>query len=360
MDRNQPRFQKRTGSPRLEEEHVYPFHWWLGAGVYIWRTDDADAVCSPTDRRFGGDAMSSIVPRFVKTGVDRVLARLGLRLRLMPVERIGAVDVRGVADHPSSLLYYGRKTAPSVLVEAPIRRGYSLEVFSLRADGSNPFVCAIRNAIRSRNGREAIRRTLAHYYRAVRPKSAAQWLGITADDAPEMASEPVWARLLPWEDDTVSDRKRNIRQKVRSENRRRGEVLSIHDGWKLCGPVSEAFLRIQSGRLYELYRSIARRGLVRHDEVDGDIRAVALIDGDRWRWLQCGGGFHRAAVAAALGYRSMPVRIWRVVYRRQVELWPQVARGEFTREGALAVFDRIFSGKSPAVVKNWRQRSRAG
>ncbi len=293
------------------------------------------------------------------TRVRRALADRGWRIRLMPTDKVDAVDVRQTANHPASILYHGERTAESVLVDLPIDRGYSIEAFPLAPGGPHPFVCAIQRAEESSNPREAIRRVLAEYYRTVQPTNAAEWLGLSPDEVPELANAPCCARLMPWDAETIDERYHGVQSLARSENRRYGKPLGIDHGWKLCGPVTEPFLELQTDRLHSLYRSFKEQGLVRHDELDGDIRTAVLIDehGD-WRWLQCGGGFHRSAVASALGYRTIPVRIWRLIFREHVDLWPQVASGEFSRRGALKLFDRIFSGRPASVAQPWAAQYR--
>ena len=288
----------------------------------------------------------------LKSSIRRILAAAGWRIHTVSIERSAPRDLRETVDHPGALLYYGASTAASVLTQLPVQRGYTLEAFELDS-GAHPFVRAIRHAEQSKHPETAIREVLDAYYRTVRPDSAAQWLGLDDESIPPLADQPPWARILPWDNDDLRHRIRGVRQKARQENQRFGAALSIQKGWKACGPVTDAFLDIQTTRLHSVYRSIKTHGLRRHDDIDGDIRALVLVDGEDWTWLQCGGGFHRCAVGTALGFRTLPVRIWRVVFRRQVDIWPQVAQGLYSRRVALAVFDRIISGRSPPVATNW-------
>lgn len=61
------------------------------------------------------------------------------------------------------------------------------------------------------------------------------------------------------------------------------------------------------------------------------------------------GGQHRAASLSALGHETIPVRLTSpssasIIRRDDVDFWPYVRTGLFSRETALEVFDRIFSG----------------
>lgn len=294
------------------------------------------------------------LPSVARSTIKRLFRLVGWRARSIPRSKLGAVDLRYTINHPETLLYYGERTAPSILLEAPIQKGYSAEAFTLSHNGCHPFIQAIRHAEDAREPKNAIRWVLSTYYHHVQPDNAAQWLGLLEEDVPALADQPPWARLFPWQNDTVERRRRGHRNKMRTENRRYGEALPVRHGWKLCGPVDNAFLKIQVDRLLSVYRSIKSRGLQRHNDIDGDIRAIVLVDDGEWKWLQCGGGFHRVAVCAALGFETVPVRIWRVVFRHHVDLWPQVAAGTFSPATALEVFDRIFAGLSPSVVCGWR------
>jgi hypothetical protein len=72
-----------------------------------------------------------------------------------------------------------------------------------------------------------------------------------------------------------------------------------------------------------------------------------LLDGDEYRFYQEGGGNHRVAALAALGYEEavLQVRTKYVVRRSEAKWWPMVRLDWFSEQEAIAVFDRIFCGE---------------
>ena len=89
--------------------------------------------------------------------------------------------------------------------------------------------------------------------------------------------------------------------------------------------------------------SIRNFGVVRHDGFGGDVGATVLVDDENeFRWLVGHGGQHRAPVISAMGHKNITIRVWQVVERKDVAIWPNVQSGLFTEASALKVFDRIF------------------
>jgi hypothetical protein len=201
--------------------------------------------------------------------------------------------------------------------------------------------------------KSAIQSVLASYYNLVQPVNAIELLGLESEEVPQLADEPSWAAILPWDGESI-DQWREIHQAaVIMENRTAGRTLTISDGWAWCGPVTEKKLRIEASRLYSLMVSIRRNGLKRHNGTGGDIMADVLVRQDgRWRW-QARTGQHRAAVLSALHFENIPLRVVKIVNRDDVDIWPNVASGVFSRSVALRLFDQVFEGALPPVVQLW-------
>jgi len=115
-------------------------------------------------------------------------------------------------------------------------------------------------------------------------------------------------------------------------------------GLLFFGPVSDVKIEIESKRYAKLLESIEKKGYNRSNESDGDIEGGILINSNNdWRII-VNGGQHRAIVLAALGYETIPVRVSRNVYEAEVNYWPNVISGLYTKKGALKLFRTIFDG----------------
>ena len=295
-----------------------------------------------------------MVLRHAKSVIQAAAKKFGYRIRLLPADAFYPIDLRSTTNDPRSLIYHAGKQ-PTVLIDAPVKWGYALAAFPLNAEGCHPFIYAIRKAKSSSQPCDTIRAVLRCYYESVQPSNAAQWLGLDPESAPQLQAQPPWARIFPWRSSSISARRRGIESAARFDNRQAGANLSIRDGWKAFGPVSEAVLNIETQRLLRLYESIKHHGLLRNNEFGGDIRGIALVNGDNWRWMQGGCGAHRAPVLSAMGFETIPVRIYRVVFRKHVDLWPQVVSGVYSRENALRVFDRVFQHHVPPIADPWQR-----
>jgi len=158
---------------------------------------------------------------------------------------------------------------------------------------------------------------------------------------------PPFAFAWPWEAVAVRDRARKRLTRIEAENERRGARLLVSHGQSGYGPVSQQKGTIEFLSLARLADSIRYRGYVRTNQLDGDIRVVPLIDKtDTIRYL-LRWGQHRAAVLAALDFTAIPVVVnfMRPVRVDEVDYWPHVRDGLFTRDQALLLFDLIFNGR---------------
>ncbi|WP_148561730.1 hypothetical protein [Pontibacter korlensis] len=121
------------------------------------------------------------------------------------------------------------------------------------------------------------------------------------------------------------------------------------------GPVSEGFGEITFNRLVQIYNSIKRNGY-RPDEMSaGHIQASFFVDGRDYR-VSVSSGKHRVTALQALGYEKVPIQFgppkFPVMIRRdEVDSWPNVRLGHYTKEEALRLFDKKFQDIHPS---NWQ------
>lgn len=189
---------------------------------------------------------------------------------------------------------------------------------------------------------------LKKYYSAFQPKNASH---IILDDSlsPSVLSQfSPWAFVPPWENQSPTESEASLRGHIYKDNKRAGRTnIELEEGHHYFGPVSTEKGRLEFNRLTSVYESIAQIGYKRQGNWDGDIGGVLLRRGDEYRVLVDHGG-HRLAAVAALGYESIPVRIVRptIIEARDVDHWPQVESGVYTREEALTYFHYLFDFNS--------------
>ena len=293
----------------------------------------------------------------VRDWIQSLLAKFGYRLRLESLNNVYPEDVRKGSNDPRALSYHS--VAQPVLIEAPLYRGYGLDWFRLTPWSAHPFICAIRRAKSTDTPDLALQATLSTYYSEVCPRSASEILDLSPGVAPELDKNPPWARVFPWDSASVSKRRQTIKEAAKIDTKEYGKSLDIDHGWKAIGPASKQLINVEYRRLKRLWISMQNDGYKRNNEPGGDIRATVLMSDERpWTWHVDWGGQHRAAVAAALGIETVPVRIWRVVRLSDIDIWPNVERGLFSENHARRLFRLITSeDEFPRIIEDWVQKS---
>lgn len=261
-------------------------------------------------------------------------------------------DVRNTSNHPLSLKYAEIYKAclincsPSIIRSQP---GFSLSEYS-------PFVYAIKQVVNEDSLTETeminrIEKVFFEYYNLVQVKNASEWFGI---DNEFLTKQPPWGAVYPWRARSIKSYRNAFEKAAIHENNAIGhEGVDISDGWLFNGPVSKQKIRIESERMLYIFKRVKKFGYQRSNENDGDPKATALVseNGD-YRCILTGGN-HRTSVATALGHSAIPIRVNLVIRRDEVDYWPQVVDGIFTKKEALKVFDCYFNAQPPNYVNDW-------
>lgn len=297
-------------------------------------------------------AREAMAPR---RAIKKFLHRCGYRL-----ERVGQAqalpDMRPVTEDPVEALYLsgGRP----VLVNIPLDRlrGLGSMAFPCVPGGGHPLV---ETAVAYLQGRCVSYEgsPLEQFSRRWRPSSAAAAMGLPGREASaELRRIPAYASVSipPWGSVGPSEAASRRAMLSHQENAHHGARLTVDEGSLVSGRLSPAKGALEFERMTRIIDSIRKRGYRRSDGPDGDIKGLMLLRGDDWA-VHAIQGQHRISALAALGRSHVPVRIcdtwWQktnAVRRAEVDSWPNVRNGLFTREQALEIFDRIFEGGQPA------------
>jgi len=192
---------------------------------------------------------------------------------------------------------------------------------------------------------------LATYYRQFQPKTMADVLGFKSETLDRFHA---MATVMPWSH--VHPHQRFERFCVNSsdpgglflskEGAQHGLQPGKDYGCQFFGPVSDAHGELEFQRLISVYERISEDGF--QPQQFGYIHGEFLIDGNNWVWIAIGGK-HRFAVLSALGFERIPIANrarWSAMFvrRSEVDFWPNVRNGLFSRDEALDVFDRFMVG----------------
>jgi hypothetical protein len=283
----------------------------------------------------------------VKRLLLQSLGRRGYRITSQwPVAR----DVRHLTSDPTCFHYLSGEP----VIDVPVHLGTICT--GPLASRYCAFVLAARSGIERQmtsGGAGAVREVLEHFYRKSTPVDWSTWRGIPPEDCQALAGLPPGIGWVPWTEGNPSTESYELA--IASGNARLGFSGDHRDGWPSIGPVSERRLSFETDRIVSVVRSITDHGYTRSDAWDGDVRADILMDEDgSWRWW-ASDGHHRAAVAAAMNFETIPVRIRKIARRSEVEVWPKVLDRSMSAAGAIAFFDLFRDDdRWPTCYDSWR------
>ena len=74
-----------------------------------------------------------------------------------------------------------------------------------------------------------------------------------------------------------------------------------------------------------------------------------FVDGDSWRWMAGLEGNHRIYILNLLKYPYITASLRKIIRKNDVDFWPNVKNGFYTRNEALNIFSALFEGKNNLV-----------
>lgn len=252
------------------------------------------------------------------------------------------IDIREICNSPVAGCYYGF-TQP-VVIEAALNKGRGRPLFTMGIKGNHPFIKAAKNYLET-GKEESIREVLEHFYRTVKPQSAASLLN-TPEPVEALREFAPWGLVMPWDDMAPAEQEKKVAQSVKKENEREQSTIGIEKGWAWTGPAHSEKITIESRRLKKVIDSIKADGYYRNNDKGGDIPVTVLKNGKDWVW-QAKTGQHRAIALSALGYDTLPIRMIKMVRIEDVDYWPNVVNKLFNKDEAVLIFFQIYKSNIP-------------
>lgn len=273
---------------------------------------------------------------------NTMLGRLGLR-----ITRIGAnlADCRDAGDALEAS--YRASGAPFVF-NFPLAHCRILPAsgFACVTGAGNPLVDTLQGY--GHGTMQAYPDTpLQRYFQHWVPRNAAEVLGLAGENvSPRLATAPPLGFVMPWGRMDPAQAASYWQGVVKADHREHGGSADPAQGWKGWGPVSDEVGQLEFRRLAAVHDSIKQHGYQRNDSDDGDMGGVLLWTDGECRLLVTK-GHHRAAALCALGHEVAPFRIQPgdLIRRNEVDHWPNVRSGLFSRDQALEIFDRLHAGR---------------
>lgn len=250
--------------------------------------------------------------------------------------------------HPSTLRT--KILARDQCVAVPVHRLRGWQFFPVHT-AAHPYYFALTQSMAA--GGITPTRIATHlraYYARIHNLRAAEWMGVPQNTF--WRDYDAYVAVTPWSRLTPQERKNSQARVMAYDSRVNGYSLTIAHGVPYLGPVSDELLHLETQRLYTLARSIQQDGYQTQALGKNAGGTVLLHDNGTW-CVSVEPGQHRAVVAAALGYASVPLELQRIIRRVDAPHWTQVQRGTYTLAQARQIFDRILAGKLPHAFKAW-------
>lgn len=271
--------------------------------------------------------------------------RQAKRLVRMPLRQFG-FDIRRILKSPPLLndpleaLHY-KRIGEEPSFRCPIDKCITYNGFNHSDKGWHPFSAALKQ-YQATDNLDYEHSLLEKYYDRWQPENAREAL-IGCEKGPAYLEElPSYTFLAPWSYVSPSERREMVYSGMCAFYERHGlKPCGDYHGHHTHGPVSTAFGRIEYDRLTDVYDSIATSGYDR--SLGGDIVVSAYKRESEYRF-GIEHGNHRVAAMSALGYDTIPARYVNVRLRtlNEADCWPQVRRGLWDRDSAIAYFDHLF------------------
>lgn len=270
-----------------------------------------------------------------------------LEKRDIIVNRVDKVHLENL-ESPLGAIFYNGKFGKQQLFsfDVPIEKCINIYGYKFSDDKSHHFTATLLEYQKNPE-QEYENSILNKFYNSFQPQNLKEVFFLYSsvfdnkdNKSPLLLNDPQ-VISLPWLYDILyTDFK--LGDSIRSEG-----GLSYKQGSQSFGPVTEAKGELEYNRLLSTFNSIKSKGYL-VDYFHNQISGYFIKYESDYRFVIQNGN-HRAATLAALGHSEIPV-IFRYDYPRvidiqDIELWPQVANGNITKEDAKTIFKSMFIGK---------------
>jgi hypothetical protein len=280
--------------------------------------------------------------RSARRSVRTALRAFGVELRRLPPKP--SADPVPCAADPSEALHRARFGVGAAF-DCPLRIARDTRGFSFAPDGWHPWVAELRDQDHHVDVVGRATPLLQRYFASFQPGDALEALAGFRPDAPcgltDLGPELFW--LTPWCAWTPDEMGRAVRDWVGRGAREHGlpDFDPAGDGSPYHGPTSRRLAEVESRRLRDVADALRRDG---YDRRFGDSLFYLVRRGREQVAVKFGSGYHRTAAMAALGEPTIPAqfRLPLAVDVDDVDDWPQVRSGLWSRRAAIRYVDHLF------------------
>ena len=275
-------------------------------------------------------------------------------MRIIKLNSLEPVNLTKSEINPISAQYmFDQK---SIVIEIDLKNGRTNNWFDLKDSSLDPGIFAIKNALKKNLKNEIlyedILNTLRDYRSVMKCENAAFSLNIDSFEDSDIKKFSWWNEIYPWDDISFEENEKNYPYQVKRNRWQNGMKILSNDPKKILEEDFKNSLDSHTKQYVNLLNDIMKQG-VKFGSKYGYITAEIFISKNKFCWKPGTEGNHRTAVCAALGLKKIPVLITRVIRLDELEYWPNVIKGRFSKDQAKKIFFDIFNAKPKKINEDW-------
>ena len=211
---------------------------------------------------------------------------------------------------------------------------------------------SLKNDRQNKELYDLILNMLEIYNSKIELNNLSEFFGLSSNKNEILNSYPIWSAVLPWEDINLEHKFKHFPKSVKIDRANNGFLLKTNDTQEIMKQDREYSLPSHIKQYVSLINSIKKNGYIPHNE-NNYIEAELLLKGDDYCWKPGGEGNHRTSVVASLGHKTIKAIVTKIVRFEELDYWPNVINGTFTKKEAEEIFNRYFEANPPDFNNDW-------
>ena len=261
--------------------------------------------------------------------------------------------------NPLSAQYFaGQK---KVLMNIDLSKCRTNRWFGMSGDSLDPFIFMINNSIKQNLKGNELYANILKFLKENQflglAKNAAEHLDIDSDLSEKIANYPWWAAVNPWDNRTFEDQLYYYPIEVKKNRAINGMQILSDDHNEIVRDDIDNSLPSHANQYTKLIGQIKKNGFKYGNEF-GHVTAELFIADNKFCWKIGEEGNHRATVAAALEIKKIPIIITKIIKLDEIDYWPNVANGLFSKNQASKIFYSIFEAKPSKIYDKWIEQKK--
>jgi len=247
-----------------------------------------------------------------------------------------------------------------ILMNVDLSKCRTNRLFDMSEKTSDPAIFAIKKSLEQNLKNEELYANILNILNENNflglAKNAAEYLNIEYDLGDKISNFPWWAAVNPWDNRNFEDQLKYYPIEVKKNRAKNGMRILSDDPYEIVRDDIENSLPSHTQQYVKLIKLIKKNGFKYGNEF-GYVAVELFINNNKYCWKIGDEGNHRSVVAAALGFKKIPAIITKIIRLDEIDYWPNVINGLFSKEQANKVFYDIFEAKPSKFYQRWIEKN---